>query len=389
LFSEQSPQDRLPKKAKCVIVGGGVIGSSVAYHLAKGGWNDIVLVEQGTLTSGTTWHAAGLIGMMRPTPTETRLSMYGRDLYMSLEAETGLSTGYKPCGSVSLAQTADRMQLYKRVKSRADAFGIEAEIISAAEANERMGGTLETTDLLGALWLPMDGTADPTMVTNSLAKGARMQGVQIFEGVEVTGFDLEKGAVKNVKTTEGTIETDYVVNCAGQWARQLGKLAGVTVPLHSAEHYYLTTHPIKGITVDTPVMRDPDSYTYYREWSGGLMVGGFEPVCKPVFSEGAPNNFQFQLFDFDWDQFDILMRGALDRIPNLATTEVHTTVNGPESFTPDGSAPTHNRVLRPPPPSSVLTRRFSALRSLSERRARCQWLLPRRVSRSGPVLRGR
>ena len=325
----------LPEQAQCVIIGGGVIGSSVAYHLAKDGWKDVVLVEQATLTSGTTWHAAGLVGMLRGTETETRLSMYGSDLYKNLEAETGLSTGFKECGSVSLAQCEERMDLYRRNKSRADSYGVEAQLISAEECGERLAGIIKTDDLVGGMWLPGDGSADPTMVTNSLAKGARLRGVQMFENVRVTGLDTANGCVSGVQTEHGTIRTKYVVNCAGQWARQLGKLAGVNVPLHSAEHFYLTTHAIEGITSDMPVMRDPDTYNYYREWSGGLLVGGFEPGCKPCFTEGAPDDFAFSLLDWDWDQFDPLMQTALERVPALLDTEIHTLINGPESFTPD------------------------------------------------------
>jgi glycine/D-amino acid oxidase-like deaminating enzyme/glycine cleavage system aminomethyltransferase T len=340
----------LPAQAQCVVVGGGVIGTSVAYHLAKAGWTDVVLLEQSTLTSGTTWHAAGLIGMLRATDTETKLSMYGRELYTNLEDETGLSTGFKQCGSVSVARTEDRLAMFRRNKARAEAYGIEAHVISPEECGERMGGTIATDDLVGGLWLPLDGSADPTMVTNSLAKGARQMGVQIVEGVRVTGFAIEDGGVEGVQTTAGDIKSKYVVNCAGQWARQLGMLAGVTVPLHSAEHYYMTTAAIDGITADTPVMRDPDAYTYFREWSGGLMVGGFEPECKPIFSEGVPDDFAFQLFDFDFDQFEILLNGAMERFPALESTEMHTTINGPESFTPDnqyiiGEAPNVDRFF--------------------------------------------
>ena len=328
----------LPERAQCVIVGGGVIGASVAYHLAKDGWTDVVLVEQSKITSGTTWHAAGLVGMLRGTETETKLSMYGRELYMSLEAETGLSTGFKACGSISLATCEERMDLYRRNVSRAGAFGVEAKLISPEECGERMGGVIRTDDLVGGVWLPMDGSADPTMVTNSMLKGARQQGVRVFEDCRVTGIETLSGRVAGLKTAQGhTIKTNHVVNCAGQWARQLGNLAGVTVPLHSAEHFYLTTRAIEGITTDTPVLRDPDAYNYYREWSGGLLVGGFEPECKPIWSAGVPDDFAFSLLDFDWEQFDPLMQTALERVPALIETEVHTLVNGPESFTPDNS----------------------------------------------------
>jgi glycine/D-amino acid oxidase-like deaminating enzyme len=255
---------QLPPKAQGVVVGGGVIGASVAYHLTKLGWKDVVVLEQNTMTSGTTWHAAGLVGMLRGTETETKLSMYGRELYSCLEEETGLATGFKQCGSLNVARTPERLELFKRNQARGMAFGVEAELVTPEECGAIMAGPegqelIRTGDLVGGLRLPLDGSADPTMCTNSLAKGARMNGAQIFEGVRVTGFGTAGGRVTGVHTADGqSVATKYVVNCAGQWARQLGAKAGVSVPLHSAEHYYVVTDTVEAISPDTPVMRDPD-----------------------------------------------------------------------------------------------------------------------------------
>src|SRR5882724_7135167 len=302
--------ETLPSHARVVIVGGGIIGCSVAYHLTKLGWRDVVLVEQGHLTSGTTWHAAGLVGQMRPNRTMTEMSRYGIELYAGLEAETGLATGWKRCGSVNVASTPERLVALKRTFANAESFGVEAEFISPAEAG-RKWPLLRTDDLVGAVWIPGDGKANPTDVTQSLAKGARMGGARLVEGVRVTGFDIAKGRVAGVVTDRGSIACEVVVNCAGQWARALGRLAGVNVPLFSAEHFYIVTKPIAGVTSDLPVMRDPDGFIYYKEEVGGLLMGGFEPVAKPWGMDGIPENFEFQLLPEDWDQFEPLMKAAL------------------------------------------------------------------------------
>lgn len=326
----------LPSHARVVIVGGGVAGCSVAYHLAKLGWTDVVLLEQGRLTCGTTWHAAGLVGQMRPNRTMTRMSRYGIDLYKSLEAETGLATGWRQCGSVNIARTPERLVQFKRIVASARSFGVEAEIISPQEAG-RLWPLMRTDDLAGAIWLPADGKVNPTDLTQSLAKGARDAGVRILEGVRVRGFRTAKGAVSGVETDAGTIGCEVVVNCGGQWARALGAMAGVNVPLHSAEHFYIVTKKIDGVTPDLPVMRDPDGYIYFKEEVGGLVMGGFEPVAKPWGMDGIPEKFEFQLLPEDWDQFEILMTNALHRTPILAKAEVRQLLNGPESFTPDGN----------------------------------------------------
>src|SRR6266851_5150617 len=326
----------LPTQARIVIVGGGVVGCSVAYHLTKLGWRDVVLVEQGRLTAGTTWHAAGLVGQMRPNRTMTTMSRYGIELYAGLEKETGLATGWKQCGSVNVAATPERLIALKRNFANAASFGVEAEFITPAEAG-KLWPLMRTDDLTGAVWIPGDGKANPTDLTQSLAKGARNGGARIREGVRVTCFTRKNGRVVGLETTAGNIACETVALCAGQWSRDLGRKAGVTVPLFSAEHFYVVTKKIAGVTPDLPVMRDPDGFIYYKEEVGGLLMGGFEPVAKPWGMDGIPENFEFQLLAEDWDQFEPLMTAALHRTPVLETTEIRQLLNGPESFTPDGN----------------------------------------------------
>jgi glycine cleavage system aminomethyltransferase T/glycine/D-amino acid oxidase-like deaminating enzyme len=253
-----------------------------------------------------------------------------------LEKETGLATGWKQCGSVNVAATPERLVALKRTFANAASFGVEAEFITPREAG-RLWPLMRTDDLTGAVWIPGDGKANPTDLTQSLAKGARNGGARLVEGVKVTGFDTRRGRVAGVRTAQGDIACEYVVACAGQWSRALGRLAGVNVPLFSAEHFYIVTRKIDGITPDLPVMRDPDGFIYYKEEVGGLLMGGFEPVAKPWGMDGIPENFEFQLLAEDWDQFEPLMTAALHRTPVLETTEVRQLLNGPESFTPDGN----------------------------------------------------
>lgn len=326
----------LPTHAQIVIVGGGIAGCSTAYHLAKLGKTDVLLLEQGKLTSGTTWHAAGLVGQMRPNRTMTAMSKYGIELYATLEAETGLATGWKQCGSINVAKTPERMKVLRKQLALARSFGVECHEISPTEAGER-APVLRTDDLQGALWLPGDGKANPADLCMSLAKGARQRGVKIVEGVEVTGVGTTRGRVAGVRTAQGEITCDVVINCAGQWARQFGKLAGVNVPLYPAEHFYVVTGRIPGVEPMMPVLRDPDGFIYYKEEVGGLVMGGFEPQAKPWTVDPIPSSFQFQLLDEDWDQFEILMRNAIHRTPCLETAEIKMLLNGPESFTPDGN----------------------------------------------------
>lgn len=327
--------NQLPSRARIVIIGGGIIGASVAYHLTKLGEQDIVLLEQGQLSSGTTWHAAGLVGQLRASESGTRIVQYSAQLYQSLEAETGLATGYKECGGITVARTPERMVQLLRTAAQAEAYNLECEILTPAQALERVP-ILETSDLQGAIWLPRDATANPADVTQSLAKGARMGGAKIFERTRVLGISTDNGVVTGVDTDKGFIEAEIVVNCAGQWAKAIGAMCGVNVPLHSAEHFYVVTERIEGVERMMPILRDPDGYTYMKEEVGGLVVGGFEPEAKPwVAPDKLPYPFEFQLLEEDWDHFEILMESALHRVPALQTTGIKKFYNGPESFTPD------------------------------------------------------
>ena len=325
----------LPSRAQVVVIGGGVIGTSVAYHLTALGWTDVLLLEQGQLSCGTTWHAAGLVGQLRATEAGTRLVQYSAALYEQLEAETGQATGFRRCGGLTVARTPERMMTLRRTAATAAAYQIECELISPAEAAARYP-LLNAADLAGAIWLPADGRANPVDLTAALARGARLRGATIRERVRVTGILQHGGRVRGVRTDSGDVEAEVVVNCAGQWAKQVGALAGVTVPLHSAEHFYVVTDQIDGVHPDLPVLRDPDGYTYFKEEVGGLVVGGFEPTAKPwVSPDELPYPFEFQLLDEDWDHFAVLMDSALHRIPVLAQTGIRKFYNGPESFTPD------------------------------------------------------
>lgn len=325
----------VPDRARVVVIGGGVIGTSTAYHLTRLGWEDVVVLEQGRLSSGTTWHAAGLVGQLRASESGTRLVQYSVELYARLEAETGLSAGYKQCGGVTVARTPERMVQLRRTAATAEAFDLECELISPEEARERYP-VMQVDDLQGAIWLPGDGKANPTDLTHALARGARDKGARIFERTRVTGITTRDGRVTGVDHEGGHIEAEYVVNCAGQWAMAVGAMAGVTVPLHSAEHFYVVTEPFAGVHPDLPVLRDPDGYTYFKEEVGGLVVGGFEPEAKPwVSPHELPHPFEFQLLEEDWDHFSVLMDSAVHRIPVLGETGIRKFYNGPESFTPD------------------------------------------------------
>jgi heterotetrameric sarcosine oxidase gamma subunit len=326
---------QLPSRARVVVIGGGVIGTSVAYHLTKLGWSDVVLLEQGSLSCGTTWHAAGLVGQLRASESGTRLVQYSAQLYTELEGEVGLGTGFRRCGGVTVARTEDRMTQLRRTVATAEAFDLECTLLSPAEAGAHYP-IMRTDDLFGAIWLPGDGKANPTDVTMALAKGARNRGARIAEHTRVLDVLVADGRVTGVRTDAGDVEAEIVVNCAGQWAKHVGALAGVTVPLHSAEHFYAVTDSIDGVHPDLPILRDPDGYTYFKEEVGGLVVGGFEPEAKPwVAPDAIPHPFEFQLLDEDWEHFSVLMDSALLRIPVLDRTGIRKLYNGPESFTPD------------------------------------------------------
>jgi sarcosine dehydrogenase len=327
-----------PTQARVVIVGGGIMGCSTAYHLTKHGWKDVVLLEQGRLSGGTTWHAAGLVGQLRGFQNLTRLIRYSTELYARLEAETGLATGWKQCGSLSVARTEERMTYLRRNAAMALSQGVVCEELTPAQAGEKYP-IMRTDDLVGAVWLPGDGKANPADITQALAKGARNGGVRIFEKTRVTAIDTEDGPtgkrVTGVQTTRGPISAEIVVNCGGQWTRQLARTIGVTVPLYSCEHMYIVTEKMENVPRDLPVMRDPDGYIYFKEEVGGLLMGGFEPEAKPWNKDVIPDDFEFGMLPDDWDQFQILMDNALIRVPSLEKTGIKTFMNGPECFTPD------------------------------------------------------
>ncbi|MGQ0662689.1 MAG: GcvT family protein [Pseudomonadota bacterium] len=326
----------LPAQARAVVVGGGIVGCSLAYHLTQLGWRDVVLLEQGSLSCGTTWHAAGLVGQLRSSSNLTQLIRYSARLYAELEAETGQATGWKRCGSLSLARTAERLTQLRRNAALARAYGIEAHEIGLAEA-AKLYPPMRTEGLVGAVWIEGDGKANPADITQALAKGARARGARLFENVKVTEVELRNGAVAGVRSSAGDIGCEVVVNAAGMWARELARASGVTVPLHACEHMYIVTRPIDGVAPDLPVMRDPDGHVYFKEEVGGLLMGGFDPWAKPWGMDGIPEGFAFQTLNEDWDQFEVLMTNAIARVPALETAQVRMLLNGPESFTPDNA----------------------------------------------------
>ncbi|MFQ5968597.1 MAG: FAD-dependent oxidoreductase, partial [Acidimicrobiia bacterium] len=328
-------QAPLPDRAQVIVVGGGIIGCSVAYHLAQMGWSDVVLLERDRLTSGSTWHAAGMVVTFGSTSgTSTGMRIYTRDLYRRLEAETGLATGFEPVGFIELATDPDRLEEYRRVAAFNLYCGVDVHEISAPEVAE-LFPLARTDDVLAGFLVEEDGRANPVDVTMSLAMGARRAGVRIVEGMPVTGFLKHRGSVTGVRTEQGDIEAEYVVNCAGMWARQLGEMAGVSIPLQAAEHYYLITEQIPGLTGTLPVIEDPASYGYYREEVGGLMIGLFEPVCAPWQVGGVPEDFSFGELSPDWERMAPYVEKAMGRVPISTETGVKKFFCGPESFTPD------------------------------------------------------
>jgi len=332
----------LPDQAQIIVIGGGIIGCSVAYHLAKEGAKDVFLLERGQLTCGSTFHAAGLVGQLRSSANITRVLKNSVELYRSIEAETGQATGWKMNGGLRLACTHERWIELKRQATTAHSFGLEMELLNPQEAQE-LWPLMEVGDVIGAAFLPTDGQANPSDITQALAKGARMHGVKIFEDTAVTGIRLEdsaKGGAKKVvavQTKNGEILCETVVNCAGQWANELAKMAGVTVPLVSVEHQYLITEPIAGVTPDLPTLRDPDKLTYWKEDVGGLVMGGYEPNPIGWAEHGIPQDFVFQLLPENFEHFEQLMLPAVERVPALENAGIRKFINGPESFTPDGN----------------------------------------------------
>jgi len=327
--------EALPQRARVVVIGGGIIGCSVAYHLAHMGWRDVVLLERHRLTAGTTWHAAGLMVTFGSTSeTSTEMRKYSCDLYARLEAETGQSTGFRRTGFIEVAADRDRLEEYRRVSAFNRHMGIDVHEISPAQVGE-LFPLARTEDLRAGFYVKEDGRADPVGVTMALAKGARQQGARIIEGVGVTGVTQRRGVVTGVVTDQGTIEAEYVVNCAGMWARQLGEGAGVNIPNQAAEHYYLITERVPGLSPDWPVLEDPASYVYFREEVGGMMIGLFEPVCAPWRVGGIPDDFSFGELPPDWERMTPYIETAMRRVPITMEVGVKKLFCGPESFTPD------------------------------------------------------
>ncbi len=328
----------LPTQARVVIIGGGVIGCSVAYHLAKLGWSDVVLLERKQLTSGTTWHAAGLIGQLRASSNMTKLARYSAELYLGLEQETGVATGLRQAGSVSVALTAERLEELTRNAAMARAFGVPVEELSPAEVKSKYGH-INLDGVTGGVWLPTDGQADPANIALAMAKGARQRGAVVAERTKVTAVRRDDRRITGVDWQTETGETghiacDMVVNCAGLWGHRVGRMLGTNVPLQACEHFYIVSEPISGLS-RMPVLRVPDECAYYKEDAGKMMLGAFEPVSKPWGMDGIPDSFEFDQLPEDFDHFEPILEAAVNRMPMLGTAGIHTFFNGPESFTPD------------------------------------------------------
>ena len=326
----------MQERAQVLIIGGGIVGCSAAYHLAKSGCEDVLLVEKGELTSGSTWHAAGLVGQLRSSRNVTRMLKHSVELYESLEAETGQATGWKQVGGLRLACSEERMQELRKGATTARSFGLEMHMLSPQEALD-LFPIMSPKDIVGGAFLPTDGYADPSSVTRALAKGARDRGVTIERGVRVEEFLLKDRRVTGVRTNRGDIEVETVLLAAGMWSRQLGALAGVNVPLIPVMHQYMVTDKIPGIPADLPTMRDPDKLVYYKEEAGALAMGGYEHDPIPWSTEGIPTDFGQQLLEPDFDHFESISTLAIERTPLLETAGVRELINGPESFTPDGN----------------------------------------------------
>lgn len=333
--SAQSGLD-LSSHARAVVIGGGIMGCSTAYHLALLGWKDVVLVERHKLTSGSTFHAAGLVGQLRADPNLIRIQKDSIALYNRLEAETGLASGWHGTGGMRIACTEDRMTEFRRQATMATSYGVELHLLSRREILDRWP-VMDASDVIGGVWLPVDGHASPSDITMAIAKGARMRGVRIIEDCPVTGITITEQRATGVETPYGTITAEVVVNCGGQWAREIGLLAGVHVPMVSILHQYIITDGIDGVTPSTPVLRDPDHRTYYKEEVGGLAIGGYPANPVSWAEDRIPDEFNFTLLTPDWDHFQPLTDAMLKRVPVLKETGIKTLINGPCSFTSDGN----------------------------------------------------
>ncbi len=328
--------DRLPPHASVVVIGGGIMGCSTIYHLARMGVEDAVLLERNRLASGTTWHSAAQVRALRQSQNLTRMIHYSAELYSRLEQETGQSVGWISKGSLSIATNPDRLTHIRRQEALAHAYGVEAHSITAGEAQERWP-LMNIDDVLGAVWIPQDGRVSPTDVCAALVKAARRNGARFFEQTGVSGILTRNGRVCGVETTLGTVKCDAIALCAGLWSREVGAMAGAEVPVLACEHFYLLTRPVTGISGNMPTLSDHDNRLYIRDDSGGLLIGCFEPLGKPIAPGVLDETFEFGLLPEDWDHFEPMMSNALRRLPVLETAEVKTLLNGPESFTPDGT----------------------------------------------------
>jgi 4-methylaminobutanoate oxidase (formaldehyde-forming) len=326
----------IPSQAQVVVIGGGIVGCSAAYHLTKVGFKDVVLLERKEIASGTTWAAAGLLAQLRQNQEMTNLAKYALECYAKLEEETGVATGFKMNGAIGVCQTEDRRREWLRGAAMAGNFGVEMYEISMKEAEEMVPG-MATGDLVAAFYLPNDGITDPVGTAQALARGAKMGGAKIIEGVKVTDIKVENGVIKGVSTDQGDIAAEYVVACAGMWSRALGQKIGVSLPLLAAEHMHAITLPIEGLKKSFPTVRDFDGYSYFKEESGGILLGGFEPVAKPWGMDGIPEEFKFNELSEDWDQFELFLECGFKRFPVLETAQIRHLSVVPESFTPDNA----------------------------------------------------
>ncbi|MCQ3936274.1 MAG: hypothetical protein DPW18_04415 [Chloroflexi bacterium] len=324
-----------PTQAQVVIIGGGVGGCSIAYHLTKMGWKDVVVLEKHELTAGSTWHSAGLVGQMRSDANLTRMMHYSTDLYRSLKAETGQDTSWREVGGIRLASSAERMEETKRLVGMARSFGVPMELITPKEA-QKMFPLMDIKGVVGAAYTPNDGSIDPTGLTNALAIGAKNRGAQILTGTTVTGITVKNGRVREVVTDKGAIKTEIVVNASGMWGREIGKMVGLSLPVVPMAHLYIMTKPIEGVTSKFPNLRDPDLLVYWREEVGGLITGGYERQPATFGLNGIPKDFKYQLLPPDWERFTPLMENSIRRVPAIEGAEVVKLLNGPEGFTPDG-----------------------------------------------------
>lgn len=325
----------IPDRAEVVVVGGGIIGCSIAYHLARRGLTDVVVLEQGTLTCGTTWHAAGLVSQLKSSHSLTKLATYSARLFEELEDETGQATGYRTPGSISVADNEERWEEIQRGATMAEGVGVETHVIDLDEVAQRWP-LMRTDDLVGALYIPNDGVASPVDTTMSLAKGARARGARVIEGVSVTDLTTKDGAITGVVTEQGTIEADIVVLATGMWTRHLAAKIGVNVPLQACEHFYIVTEPLEGMELGTPTLRDPENYTYYKEETGKIMAGFFEPRGKVWRMDEIPRDFSFGTLSEDWEHVGPIFEKAIHRVPALGEVGLQLFFNGPEAFTPDG-----------------------------------------------------